>query len=222
MADRPILFSAPMVRALLDGRKTQTRRVISKKAAHDALAVFGPNFLLLPGNVDLVGYAAGDRLWVREAFSVVCGGGASIGGDGEWSYIVEYRSGGQIELSYAGHYTNDPYVRLADSQIGDWRPSIHMPRWASRLTLIVTDVRVQRLQEISEEDAVAEGCEASGWYPTPQDPDNSGGYESVSATDAYATLWNSLHGPEAWDANPWVAAISFDVIRENIDKIAAD
>ena len=94
-----------------------------------------------------------------------------------------------------------------------WRPSIHMPRWASRLTLTVTDVRVQRLQEISEEDARAEGaypCEG-GW--------SYGGspLAGTTARGAFYCLWNSLHGPDAWSANPWVCALTFTVDRRNID-----
>jgi hypothetical protein len=98
-----------------------------------------------------------------------------------------------------------------------WIPSIHMPRWASRLTLTVTDVRVQRLHEISDDDAVAEGCEcdSDGWrdylFPSTQC--------CGTARDSYRTLWNSLHGPDAWDANPWVVAVSFSVQHGNIDQI---
>ena len=91
-----------------------------------------------------------------------------------------------------------------------WRPSIHMPRSASRLTLTVTEVRVQRLQDISEEDARAEGIEGE-FLPWPQ------GYWTYRPY--FAELWNSLHGPDAWDANPWVVALSFTVQHGNIDQI---
>lgn len=219
MTDRPIIFSAPMVRALLEGRKTQTRRVLMKRAATNALAVFGPSFLQLPGNVDLVGYAIGDRLWVREAFSLDFGGGHSIGGTGEWHYSLEFRAGGSRDLYFSGDCEQDPYERLADTQVGDWRQSIHMPRWASRLTLIVTDVRVQRLWEITEDDAVAEGCghDSDGW----RDYQMPGTQCCATARDSYRTLWNSLHGSEAWEANPWVVAISFRTILANIDSTEA-
>lgn len=226
MTDRPILFSAPMVRALLEGRKAQTRRVLRPQPGpFDAL--FSDAGKWWTGDAESgevhevlrVPYATGDRLWVREAFSVVFGGGMSVSGDGEWDYIVEYRSGGQIELSYDGHYDSDPYSRLADTQIGDWRPSIHMPRWASRLTLIVTDVRVQRLHEISEDNAVAEGVmgDTDGWtdYLMPSTQC------CQSARASFCSLWNSLHGPDAWDANPWVSAITFRTIHANIDSAEA-
>jgi len=102
-----------------------------------------------------------------------------------------------------------------------------MPRWASRLTLTVTDVRVQRLQEISEADAWAEGCRQGEMddheKPFPADePDPSGigerGWDN--ARDWFGDIWNSLHGPDAWEANPWVAAISFDVHCLNIDDLS--
>jgi hypothetical protein len=100
-------------------------------------------------------------------------------------------------------------------------PSIHMPRWASRLTLTVTDVRVERLQNITEDDARAEGVERDedvpgGWvdYRAP------GTQCCLIASDSFASLWESIHGPEAWNANPWVCAISFEVRRRNIDHIA--
>ncbi len=96
------------------------------------------------------------------------------------------------------------------------RPSIHMPRWASRMTLTVTDVRVQRLQDISEADAVAEGVihdSFGGW----RGHEGTIGYPT--AIWAYHHLWNSLHGPGAWDANPWVVALTFNVQRGNIDQM---
>lgn len=213
MTDRPIIFSSPMVRALLDGRKSMTRRVLKKPAALDALAVFGPSFLTLPGNTDLIGYAPGDRLYVREAWRAGRGyDGASIRDMARFSRIW-----------FEADDANDN----ADAIGRKLRPSIHMPRWASRLTLTVTDVRVQRLQDISEADAKAEGIvPVTRRFPPLQGCPNqlrertiyewSGGW-SVRAADAYAVLWNSLHGPDAWDANPWVVALTFTVDQRNID-----
>lgn len=202
MADRPIIFSAPMVRALLDGRKTQTRRVLKKPAAIDALAVFGPAFMTLPGNVDLIGYAPGDRLWVREAVCWVSGWG--------WRYRAD---------------NDDLAEKRETGEVSRWRPSIHMPRWASRLTLTVTEVRVQRLQDISEADAVAEGIQrligskGPNYFTREISGKWSGSFNAPTAAEVYSDLWNSLHGPGAWDANPWVVALTFTVQRGNIDQI---
>lgn len=153
MADRPIIFSSPMVRALLAGTKTQTRRLL-KPQPGDMDRPFamedgtwhvtdsrGCNMSPLP-----VRYAVGDRLWVREAFIGARGYDddppSRFGNKPIW-----YCADGAPDREKWWHLSN----RL--------RPSIHMPRWASRLTLTVTEVRVQRLQEISEEDAIAEGAE---------------------------------------------------------------
>ena len=207
MADRPIIFSAPMVRALLDGRKTQTRRVLP--LAHPKFShqnVLDPDMLVdkqyvwfWDGVHDCVGaswplpYAPGDRLWVRE--------NCATWGDHE----AIYRADDAVEYGLA----------VSDGKFGaKWkaRPSIHMPRWASRLTLTVTEVRVQRLQDISEADAVAEGALQS-W--TGSDPES----DTRTALNEFEALWNSLHGPGAWDANPWVVALTFTVQRGNIDQI---
>ena len=219
MADKPIIFSAPMVRALLDGRKTQTRRVL--KPLPRRTIFFDPQ----KAGADQFQephYATGDRLWVREAFTTCekhkfmiayradgeCGAWC-WDGDGKPIFI---HHGHVLEASPRGQWG---FARYG----GRWRSPIHMPRWASRLTLTVTDARVQRLQEISEADAAAEGCEATGWRPTYGNPDNAGFEESIPAKDAFADLWNSLHGPGAWEANPWVAAYTFTVQRGNIDAI---
>lgn len=212
MTDRPIIFSAPMVRALLDGRKTQTRRLMphqdALKLAYSPI-VSGRRIFNYAGEEEIsrAPYAPGDRLYVREAWS----------GEYYWHATApkERQSGcwgGEVYVKEDIWYWAD-----GNPELGDWekpRPSIHMPRWASRITLTVTDVRVQRLQEISEADAVAEGVI----------PDGFGGWRGHEGTIGYPTaiwayhhLWNSLHGPDAWDANPWVAAVSFTTRKGNID-----
>lgn len=194
MTDRPIIFSAPMVRALLDGRKTQTRRVLKPSRSITRLGYTDPLLRLdvLDGALwwwdgvhERVGasqpypYATGDRLWVREAVCWVSAWG--------WRYRAD----------------NDDLADKRESgEVGRWRSPIHMPRSASRITLTVTDVMVQRLQEISERDARDEGVDHT--WPR-------------IGRDAFCDLWNSLHGPDAWDANPWVAALTFTVDRRNID-----
>ena len=188
MADRPIIFSAPMVRALLDGRKTQTRRVL--RSPYGALEYLGDG----AWKPIFARFVPGDRLWVREAFTEV----PMIG--------PRYYATNEIPASF--------------KKVSP----IHMPRWASRLTLLVTDVRVQRLQEISDEDANAEGaahcdiCNDVGWLNNnPDGGEECGCCGGGSYRDEFRDLWNSIHGLDAWDANPWVAAITFDVKRGNID-----
>jgi hypothetical protein len=155
--DKPIPFKSSMVRAILEGRKTQTRRIITKQAALDAISVFGPKFLLLPGNADLARYAVGDRLWIREAWRTPA----------NW----DNRSPSQLVASCVDAGYPRPWCPIAweadgtRTEWGDWREhepgrlraSMHLPRAYSRLTLLVTDVRVQRLQEIEDDDAQAEG-----------------------------------------------------------------
>ena len=152
---------------------------------------------------------AGERLWVREAFA--------LDDDGRDEWLV-YRSDGAALPSLPDNR------RVSPSR---WRPSIHMPRWASRLTLHVEAVRVERLQDISEADATAEGVEpdkdGAGTFMGRRDV--VGGRSLVTpwltAKEAFADLWNSLHGPTGWDANPDVVALTFRVERANIDAAAA-
>ena len=220
MTDRPIIFSAPMVRALLAERKTQTRRVL--KPHPEYIESSGRWKWSLPpktrrnvtGGSVVTGsrefweyapngsfpYAVGDLLWVRE--------NCATWGDHE----AIYRADDAVEYGLA----------VSDGKFGaKWkaRPSIHMPRWASRLTLTVTDVRVQRLQDISELDAKAEGLETE---PSPLGISTYYCFGDIAyshAKPAYRDLWNSLHGPGAWDANPWVVALTFTVQRGNIDQM---
>ncbi len=228
MTDRPIIFSAPMVRALLDGRKTQTRRVLGNSGPgrgrsniFSAQIGWSDSYVLDPGNANWrerdTPYAPGDRLWVREAWARVP--------------MTAYRASEGVDQRQSPFdYEAAIYRAGFDRSQGGihWRSPIHMPRWASRLTLLVTDVRVQRLQEISEADARAEGIEplksGRGYYDPTVSHDQSrsivrfGQYYSL-ATHAFSALWDSIHGPDAWDANPWVAAISFTVHRCNIDTM---
>ncbi|MDD2741258.1 MAG: hypothetical protein PHV02_03235 [Rhodocyclaceae bacterium] len=193
--ERPILFSAEMVRAILEGRKTQTRRAI--KLRHDADVVVVDGKVWKPDRVDYAGYVdcprgqPGDLLWVRETW-------ANFLGDDH----ILYRA------------TNDPSIEL----VATWKPSIHMPRWASRILLQITNVRVERLQEISEADAIAEGVEL---FATPAQPRPSEqclwkdyltpGLSEPSAKRSYASLWDSINGEGSWTKNPWVWVVEFSV-----------
>ena len=197
MVDRPILFSAPMVRALLDGRKTQTRRVLKPQPpeharysgihfASDEPATWFFNSPTGPFKAR-VKYVEDDQLWVRESF--------------RQGYAETFYSKGLV-------YRADALNALGMDEYSsrhNWKPSIHMPRWASRLTLTVTDVRVQRVQEIGHDDAVAEGM---GIFPP-----------SMSAQKRFREIWDSLNAKRGygWDANPWVVALTFAVERRNID-----
>ena len=192
MSDKPIIFSGPMVRALLDGRKTQTRRVIRgvrsdnsvvlKKSTKTRMGIC-THVMDGPTHPEILPIRAvvGDRLYVREAFCPRLGYPAPVA---------------------------KPHYRADDDKPewrGLWKPSIHMPRWASRLTLTVTDVRVERLQDISRGDAMGEGCPFANMAAGP-DP-----------RAWFSDLWGTIHSVEAWCANPWVAAYTFTVERRNID-----
>lgn len=221
MADRPILFSGAMIRAILAGRKTQTRRLfqLPKWAVPGTLEIDddGPYacaeisgcLAKVPTRINV-----GDRLWVREAWR--CNGWAT-----DVATIFYSASEGE------GYTAMCEQFPVADKQplriTAGWRPSIHMPRWASRLSLTVTDVRVERLQDISEQDAVAEGCfkgKASGRVFASEGAMHLGGEEWANARDWYADLWDSINDEDKWDANPWVAAYTFTVQHGNIDQIA--
>lgn len=224
MSDKPIIFSAPMVRALLAGRKTQTRRVLKPQPEfrggcgdwHDAEewgweTEDGDQLSVL--DIAPNGYHRGDRLWVREAWRFDIEWDDCKPSDFDRADAICYEADGHHETRAWGHPFN----------LGRLRSPIHMPRWASRLTLTVTDVRVQRVQEISEADAVAEGIEQDPatmafWGA---DGQGVGGATTLwaHASMAFRDIWNSIHGPAAWDANQWVCAISFTVTPQNIDQI---
>lgn len=198
MTDRPILFSAPMIRALLDGRKTQTRR----------LATSTPMQRVQPG----------DRLWVREAWA--CHWATDDQKPSEidpilWS--VRYFADNHIR---AAADTRSPQGSLARlDQCKKQRPGMFMPRWASRLTLTMSKTVTQPLQSITEADARAEGIERVQMYP------GSSHYQDHEARTfafpqfACASLWNSLHPKpgERWEDNPDVIALTFKVEQRNVD-----
>lgn len=189
----PIIFSAPMVRAILDGRKTQTRRL-----AFDAPHIFIQTGDELPESIiprslwyrRYEKFQAGERpwLWVKENFGLI--GRALSDGPPDESETTLYRA----TDTFPDHCIK-------------WRPSIHMPRWASRLSLEVTDMRIERLQDISEEDARAEGIVM---------PYKAGNFERDLPIRKFRDLWNSIHGPDAWDQNPEIVAVSFEIHKVNI------
>ena len=234
MADRPILFSGPMVRALLAGTKTQTRRMLKGQPPEWATYCQQPTMLNVlqqwvpsglwawseeeqnpprplrrwPVNTDGQHYwlrprfSIGDRMWIREGWKA--------------TGLAAFNKPSETRICGRFAYKADPEQLPRDAMI-PWRPSIHMPRWASRMTLIVTDVRVERLQDISEADAIAEGCKqysSSTKLSRPFNADWKGIYR-----EGYAELWNEINGAGSWEANPWIAAYTFRFIKQNIDQI---
>lgn len=184
MTDKPILFSGPMVRAILreirkpGTGKTQTRRI------HKSIPISEPQQ-----------FSHGDRLWVRETWA-------------QLDALTHIDAGSQA-LTDGFFYRADEST--VNGEISRWTPSIHMPRWASRITLKVTDVRVQRLQEISREDCVAEGCK--GFV-------SNDGEDVETPEEEFSALWDSLNAERApWADNPWVVAVTFRPHLTNIDSM---
>lgn len=195
MKERPILFSGPMVRAILDGRKTQTRRVV--KNAWQCLPL--ENVAYQRDAIAKCPYGVpGDRLWVRETW---------------WTYphVISnrlLRDGADTWPKVNG----EPIAYAADGDADIWshldwvkKPSIHMPRWASRITLEVVGVRVERVQDISEEDAKAEGLD----FMEPNRFASPGSNEWMTFDAAFECLWDTVNGDGAWDRNDWVWVVEF-------------
>lgn len=212
--ERPILFNAEMVRAILDGRKTQTRWIVNPQPELSERAGFvwkGYAYGLGSDNRGTQRNFArpncpygqpGGRLWVRETWRT----GWSYGGDYP---TVQYRA---TETAHVGS-KEYPVLDVLRGEFGipdpaphsivpggKWKPSIHMPRWASRITLEITGVRVERLQDISDEDARAEGASSVSFPVTENQRSN---------IDRFRALWNLTHGAGAWGENPWVWVIEF-------------
>lgn len=186
MRERPILFSAPMVRAILAGQKTQTRRIVKPQPLGDTAWKNDDQWIVSGhGEAGDTGLHCpygqpGDRLWVRETWAYgIHALAAKSDADGPFVYAADQTTQG----------------RLCDR----WRPSIHMPRAASRITLEITGVRVERLRDISEDDAYAEGVTHAEW----------GG---MNAREGFRRLWESLNGTGSWEANPWVWVVEFQRI----------
>lgn len=196
MKERPSIMRAEEVRAILAGRKTQFRRVV--KTQPDA-----GQFPEETGGLYCPYGQPRDRLWVRECWADVRGMGFEPG-------LFP------LGAAYRADCTSADSLRIAKEYGAIWSPSIHMPRKLSRITLEIASVRVERLQDISEEDAKAEGCPHSDDNPGPMGPTTM----IVEASHEFSHMWRSIHGPGSWESNPWVAAISFDVIRANVETVA--
>lgn len=222
--ERPILFSAPMVRAILEGRKTVTRRAVRagfnpddlegtlsasecRKLYRELPQHFGASYFCPYGQ-------PGDRLWVRETWA-----GPLV--DEDQMHLVEmngwdsFRKPEHCQYRASGG-TAEFFDYAKDETVCRWTPSIHMPRWASRILLEITDVRVERLQDISEDQAQAEGVrlmrDGSDTWVSREGPGNLV-TPWPTAKEAFSDLWNSIDGPHAWAANPWVWAVSFKRVK---------
>lgn len=219
MNARPILFRGDMVNTF--DRKTQTRRRMKiqssrtptlVKLADQLAAIWGNN---IGGNeVCACPYGQpGDLLWVRETWGVGCRPDPNTG----WRDGIEYRADvigldeNDLLPLYSVNVPDDVDLASYNDKRG-WHPSIFMPRWASRFTLRITDVRVEQLQEISSDDCIAEGIE----------PNDCGDavLEAGFNRDAYAQIWDAINGKCApWSSNPWVWALTFEVIQKNVDEV---
>lgn len=216
--ERPILMSGPMVRALLAGRKTQTRRVVKPQPPTDGRWMpwehserpgywfgYAPDGKVrndVGAKLDDCGWvcpygSVGDRLWVRETWS-------PDHRNFYPNFPIVYRADNGVTIESVGRV----YSPEVDAWFAfRWQPSIHMPRWASRLTLEITSVRVERLQDISEDDAIAEGVDAVSVADVPRQA-------AWTRRQDYARLWDHLNAKRGypWASNPWVWVIGFDVI----------
>lgn len=214
MKERGMIFNGEMVRAILDGRKTQTRRPVKFPVLDKNLGCeLAGNELageLSAGNYLNSAFGKpGDRIWVRETFQ-----GPLFDYEQMDAYLEDSSRFETPEFcQYAADGGHRPEYQDADDNLRHgWRPSIHMPRWASRILLEITDVRVERLNAISEEDAEAEGIDMEALYDSQDCYDciadhNMTGRPTV--TGAFKYLWESIYGEESWKANGWVWVISF-------------
>lgn len=197
MKERPILFNSEMVRAILEGRKTQTRRVVKPQPKADQSFVGWITASTIKGEVGKAKWAAPDQPPFETRTSVRCPCGAR--GDRLWVKETWTTAG----CRKAGSIEDVQYRADEDDDAVIWIPSIFMPRWASRITLEVVSVRVERLQDMADgsargcEDAIAEGINRGAVQYR--------GHE----VELYKNLWESINGPGSWDTNPWVWVVEF-------------
>lgn len=213
MKERPILFTGPMVRALLDGSKTQTRRALRHQPDYPIQIATDPhtNRFQYSGREPITQATLlcecpygqpGDRVWVRETWL------EDPEDDGTWHYTQYMGCKGSPLSEIPKKFQKPKFCIYREGWSGHdliWRPSIHMPRWASRILLEITGVRVERLQDIGEADARAEGV-------TIEDRHMRGycaGEFLPPSIRAYRELWEGINGAGSWDANPWVWVIEF-------------
>ena len=229
ITERGMIFNAEMVRAILDGRKTQTRRPIKWKQTRFTEIGEREDGSKWPWSEDAEHAcdfwhpcpfgAVGDRIWVRETWGVVSHAFSDDGLMIDW--VPDRPTTAIHEMPFGNGYYSGYAIYAADGDFtwGDedgyedgrscWKPSIHMPRAASRILLEITNVRVERLNAISEEDARAEGIIDGGCLNCGEPEPCGCANPEPDATDAFAYLWQSIYGQENWNANPWVWVIEF-------------
>lgn len=213
--ERPMLFNGEMVRAIREGRKTKTRRVVNPRYPFEvderedgSLWPFFPSYVTGEPDVEWLECPfgePGDRLWGRETYRGHTGSIVQDGAPDGYELCLAYAAGGysgtlRVDSAAYNRHIGDPARR--------WRPSIHMPRWASRITLEITEVRVERVREITEEDARAEGCSWSDGAPEV----DTGQFteQPYEAREEFQHLWNAVSEPRfGWDADPFVWVVSF-------------
>ncbi|PKM17449.1 MAG: hypothetical protein CVV11_20020 [Gammaproteobacteria bacterium HGW-Gammaproteobacteria-15] len=236
MKERPILFNTAMVQAILAGRKTQTRRLVPEwqlpHKTHDGtrfisvaqrdprwgFGLFGETAETCMDNYNkeyrsLCPFGRiGQRLWVRETFQ---GPLIDQGGD----YPDGYEKP-EFCVYAADGVPRPEFTTVDDETVCRWRPSIHMPRWACRIILEITNVRVERLQDITESDAVAEGCQP---IELDREDDCGNGWTEYWYAGGFRKLWESINSPESWSSNPWVWVVDFKVLTTNgkVPEVAA-
>ncbi len=182
MKERPVIFNGEMVRAIIDGRKTQTRRIAKADNSNHLLGCpFGQ---------------VGDRLWVRETFMDLTG------------TCIEATTGKFEGFAYRADTPTGSYGDEVRKEYGlKWAPSLHMPRKACRILLEITAVRVERLNDISDGDAISEGCSISDMK------------SGDCVADVFARLWSSIYGVDSWNANPWVWVIEFRRVGDSAREV---
>jgi len=225
MKERPILMNGEMVKQTLADIKTQTRRVVKDKYLKSY--PLGNDFKIQICSHTWMGkrvgqscpdcYKAlllkcpygqiGDMLWVRETLAI----SQYEGADDTFSYI-EYDATAGNDNNYVKHHGTQMFWQWKNKKL----PSIHMPRWASRITLEITNVRVERLNDISEENAKAEGIrrlDVADGYHNYRLKENENRIGFYYAKDSFESLWRSINGKGSWEANPWVWVIEFKVVK---------
>lgn len=216
MKSHPMLFSAPMVRAILQGRKTMTRRVVKPPTLYRWIDMDVGTMVNSGGHKKHISdlpkkYAVGDEIWVRETFGSTLGGNSFV-------YKADNCLVPKLSDKELRHFFSRACTPIEMPE--KWTPSIHMPRKASRITLKVTGVRVERLNDISEDDAIAEGsflnqCGCKEMQRPKKTPLEIAFRQTgchIHGTE-FRALWESIHGPGAWSANPWVTVVEFERIK---------